>query len=218
MGYDLNLWWSQRCKREHAWQKARKTVFYEKGNSRGCSTSTSGSRSENHLCLFVEWHLPRLLLQHNSCFKLLSLVKLSLRVTLLGSLGYSAAGADWNNVFEETTELFSEKMCWGVSCDACRKTLKSYFGPWRERVHDSVTDGTVVLPCLCSDCFSSLALLAVVALRFHWGRNQSMQKLLALVPSKGAEYSLFPALGQWGCCRADWVGLPKRIYKVLPLS
>lgn len=35
MGYDLNLWWSQGCKQEHAWQNARKTVLYEKGNSHG---------------------------------------------------------------------------------------------------------------------------------------------------------------------------------------
>lgn len=40
MGYDLNLWWSQGCKQEHAWQNAKKTALYEKGKrSHGCSTS-----------------------------------------------------------------------------------------------------------------------------------------------------------------------------------
>lgn len=35
MGYDLNSWWSQGCKQEHAWQNAKKTVLYEKGSSHG---------------------------------------------------------------------------------------------------------------------------------------------------------------------------------------
>lgn len=78
MGYDLNLWWSQGCKQEHAWQNAKKTTLWKGKQPWLFHKCISGFQSEKHLCLFIEWHLWReLLVQHSSYFKFLSLVKSS---------------------------------------------------------------------------------------------------------------------------------------------
>lgn len=72
MGYDLNLWWSQRCKPGACLTECQEDSMLWKGKQPWHSTSAFLAS------LFVEWHLWRqLLLPHSSYFKFLSLVKTS---------------------------------------------------------------------------------------------------------------------------------------------
>lgn len=79
----------------------------------------------------------------------------------------------------------------GVWADGCRETLRVvlhstgkgwWWGDWW-----NCNSPHPDFRLLCSYGVSSHSLFAVVVLYFHWGWNQSRQKLPALVPTKGAE-------------------------------